>query len=79
MDASAKSDAKADSADKVQAAKDGAASDEVKNAGADEARTAALQIVALLAANDDHTNKVHVIAENTTYKKPMALHGMARW
>ena len=69
VDASAKSDAKADSADKVQAAKDGAASDEVKNAGADEARTAALQIVALLAANDDHTNKVHVIVENTTYKK----------
>ena len=69
VDASAKSDAAADSADKAQAAKDGAASDEVKNAGADEARTAALQIVALLAANDDHTNKVHVIVENTTYKK----------
>ena len=68
-DASAKSDAAADSADKAQAAKDGAASDEVKSVGADEARAAALQIVALLAANDDHTNKVHVIVENTTYKK----------
>lgn len=53
-DASAKSDAAADSADKVQAA---------------EASAAALQMVALLAANDDHTSKVHVIVENTTYKK----------
>lgn len=53
-DASAKSDAAADSADKVQAA---------------EARTAAVQMVALLAANDDHTNKIHVIVENTTFKK----------
>lgn len=53
-DASAKSDAAADSADKVQAA---------------EASAAALQIVALLAANDDHTSKIHVIVENTTYKK----------
>ena len=60
-DASAKSDAAADSGEKAQAAKDGAVSDEVKNAGADEARAAALQMVALLAANDDHTN--------TTYKK----------
>ena len=68
-DASAKSDAAADSADKVQAAKDDVVSDEVKIAGADEARTAAVQMVALLAANDDHTNKVHVIVENTTYKK----------
>lgn len=68
-DASAKSDAAADSPDKAQAAKADAVSDEVKNAGADEARAAALQMVALLAANDDHTNKVHVIVENTTYKK----------
>ena len=68
-DASAKSEAAADSAEKTQTAKDGAVSDEVKNAGADEARAAALQMVALLAANDDHTNKVHVIVENTTCKK----------
>ena len=68
-DASAKSDAAADSADKAQAAKADTVSDEVKSVGADEARAAALQMVALLAANDDHTNKVHVIVENTTYKK----------
>ena len=68
-DASAKSDAAADSTEKAQAAKDGEISNEVKNAGADEARAAALQMVALLEANDDHTNKVHVIVENTTYKK----------
>lgn len=68
-DASAKSNAAADSADKAQAAKADAVSDEVKSVGADEARAAALQMVALLAANDDHTNKVHVIVENTTYKK----------
>ena len=68
-DASAKSDAAADSTEKAQAAKDGEISDEVKNAGADEARAAALQMVALLEANDDHTSKVHVIVENTTYKK----------
>lgn len=69
-DDSAKSNVAADSAEQTESAEDGAVSDEVKTRATAMALTqAANAIVVSLAADDDHTNKVHVIVENTTLTK----------